>query len=531
MSEPNHPFNPRDHDNRIPTIDLSPSDTKSRDDETDSRTVPWLRSSSLYANPPSPAFYPRMHLGTEERFANPENISDLARSADFKPDIPILQHSDQPVLDYRACHPYRGVTPLSGPADLNSAYNAHWLQTPPPMLPDQFSTRFDINPSDLVYPLSELPPRVLRVVNPDPASSDESDECKEEFKATHAQEYNTSAKLTAAVNEKQKLKIDLQDMTRKLETAFRDSRMNERKQKTMEKKWCSIHLAMDTCEAKEREGGTQKPPSAPERLVTKAVGNVVLPPKPGQSISLLKKPSLTETKAPIVDKVANEGAKTIPGNGSADPNRFLDFVDRQRVSRAMYNQNCARLCDEALRKQDVQRAKREQMVAEVSKIETQWQSEVNKISTELRHVEKKVQASSRLPVRGKSMTPKCKPSNGPVKASKEKPDAPDTAQNSVTSRSAITQNTDAAAAKHKEGLKSGPEPRKLSFFRDPLSSCLTAEQESAAGPERTTSRTRHIAARLAAEADSDSKWDNVELSADEDWEKVEGDEGGDWEVV
>lgn len=470
MSELNHPFNLRDHDNRIPTIDLSPSDTNSRDDETDSRNAPWSGSSSLYANPPSPAFYSRVHLDTDECFANPENISDLARSADVNSDIPVLQHSDQPVLDYRACRPYRGASPLSGAGALNSTDNAHWLQTPPPMLPDQFSTRFDIDPSELVYPLSELPPGVLRVVNPDPASSDESDECEEEFKATHAQECNTSSKLRAAVIEKQKLKIDIQDMTRKLETAFRDPRMTERKQKIMETKWCYIHFAMDTCEAKEREGGTQEPPSAPERLVTKAVGNVVLPPKPGQSMSPFKKPSLTETKAPIVNKVTNEGPRLVPGNGSADPTRFLDFVDRQRASRAVYNQNCARLRDEALLKQDVQRARREQVVAEASKIETEWQSEVNKISTELRHVEKKVQASSRLPIRGKPMTPNPKPSNGPVKACKEKPNTPDTAQISVTSRSAITQNTDAATAKHKVGFKSVTEPQQricqyLTIFR------------------------------------------------------------------
>lgn len=102
-------------------------------------------------------------------------------------------------------------------------------------------------------------------------------------------------------------------------------------------------------------------------------------------------------------------------------------------------------------------------------------------------------------------------------------------------------------------ISQGSEPKKINFSYDPMGSYLTAEQEAVnkllmskavidkltifqtVKAEKTTSRTRIIAARLkalaAAETEVDFRWDNVTLSDDEDWEKVIDDEGDDWEVL
>lgn len=198
---------------------------------------------------------------------------------------------------------------------------------------------------------------------------------------------DVSQKRTITYKDKERLNTNHQDMPRKLDFIPQDSRQKYSEpgvEKKWQRKWCVKHFIYDLCAV-----GQEKP-------------SEYIPSHLDNAVNLLdnERMSASDVNAltgPITS--ANTEAKggppeVIPGKKVADTDRFIDFVEHQRVSYSLDNQDRICLLEPGLRKplQAEQRNKSEDLLEEAKKSETQWQSGIEQVIKELEVIEKNLRA-------------------------------------------------------------------------------------------------------------------------------------------
>ncbi|KAF9700708.1 hypothetical protein EKO04_001414 [Ascochyta lentis] len=598
MSQQNYHFDPRDYDTYAPARNPGAHEhnmpiRRSPYDEMNSRSGSFLSSTSLYTNPPSPALRPGIPPYTQERYTTLEGgpRSITAAAVDYigasRPQIPGRYPSA--TRAYQACPP---VNPNFEPSHLSLTNVPYRPRTPPMTLPPLSLDAVHQRPPGLTHPLPEPLPRYLRVEMPDSPSSTlprhtMAGRSSTGFFTTGVEKMDKTEKLPKApvkdnnkstlgrpesvaptYEERHKMRLDLQDMTKKLETAFQDPRMNPgevaRKKKMPEQKLHCAHLGCDTHNVRTDERlNLDLPPL--KSSVAKVAEKMASAPKPGVSNSTtLQAASSVSVTPPVVNKVEEVAPKTILGSGYADSTRFIDFVERQRASWAFHVRNSVQLGDQ-------QKKLCERATEAAKNSQTQWRSGADRVSNDLGDIEKKLQPNSKIPVCSKTKAPKLVPNTELVNASSvrvsdfptnaldlPKQDGKAYKSNNEYIEMAAKLRGDSeaviefppAAVKADVNSTQDLELKTMTSSHDPLASSLAEDQKDsgramtaeakikdeiqAADAKSVTPTARIKVSRLkapATDAEAGVKWDSIELSDDDGWEKVIGDGDSDWEVL
>ncbi|KZM27900.1 uncharacterized protein EKO05_0005814 [Ascochyta rabiei] len=576
MSQQNYRSGHQNHDAHEPHLNLGahghnmPS-KRSPCDEMNSCSESVSSSTSLYANPPSPVLHPGIHPHIGKGYTTSESVSPAVRAATVHyNEVSGPRFADRygpGNYTYQAFPPVESTFESSGPSSTNSPYRP---RTPPTTLSPLLLDAVHQRPPGHTHPLPEPLSKYLRVARPNPSASTKPSHTVTDASSTapsgsKAQKTEKGRKKKAprermnelepdilesikpGHEEKRITQIDLQDMAKKLETAFQDPRMNKGesacKKKRLEKNWCHQHLEYDTCDTEGCEGGNWVYP-----YPRSSVKKTVLAPKPKASNSTVTQTaSSVAATPPAVIEVESDATKTIPEKGYTDLNRFIDLNGRQHASWAPYRQNDA-LCGNETVQHDEQRIACERTREAAIKSEAKWRLEADKVSKDLKQIEKKVQASSPTTVCGKKGTLNLAPKKALVNASSVKESntsakmlhATEKTGGAVTSYSALRRLIEGTARPLDDSIPDLDLTMKTPPF-DPLVSSLPGKQAAKTKDEIKATEAVGVAAEtrtttsrldtLATNAEANSKWDGTEMSEDEGWEKVIGDDDSDWEVV
>ncbi|KAJ4312905.1 hypothetical protein N0V94_007206 [Neodidymelliopsis sp. IMI 364377] len=356
-----------------------------------------------------------------------------------------------------------------------------------------------------------------------------------------------------------KTAIDLQDTRRQLDKISQDRKMSkdeaDRQIETRGKRWCTIHLAYDLCvDSVRQETSKQYPDPIQYASQTSTIA----------TSSATPVPSASEIPALNLDNETSKARAgfSLTGRICTDPNRFIDFAERQRAARALGRK--LELSDKAeyIRKQTEQKMRAEdresrrshreeffrakaqmgkeceRLLAESKLSEIVWRTKVEKVTKELEEIEKKVPNNSAKSTSVSEILPISSTVESPGKT---------TFSSDVPGKAAGIDVEQAVAKCPAQLPSSSPEKRtplcnatvdstfKTREDQATVSDTSVAESHyayDAQMQEKTTSRSRTIASVLravAAEVEADANWDRIELSDDEDWENVEADV--DWEVL
>jgi hypothetical protein len=206
-----------------------------------------------------------------------------------------------------------------------------------------------------------------------------------------------------------KTALDLSDIRRQLEKISQDPKLSkdkvERQNERRGKRWCNLHLAYDLCDNSVRQG---TPRQYPDHYASQTSATSTSPATPV--------PSASEIPALNLDNETSKARAgfTLTGRTCTDPNRFMDFAERQRAARALGRK--LELSDKAeyIRKQTERKMRAEECESERrhrekffrAKAQTEkecerllaesklsgivWRTKVQKVTKELEEIEKKV---------------------------------------------------------------------------------------------------------------------------------------------
>lgn len=377
--------------------------------------IPNLSSSD---QPPEPKPHQASHLNDSRhssRYNDPRYAANEPyRQQDPTPAVRLgkeyVQFADplQFELSGQAEHPRCSPEAVSGTTEMSFVDKLLQPKTPPPTLPAS-------NPETLCKPavrqilpltlpealkyVSNRPPAVLPSSIPSKVDDEEQKKLEPILKDKGKQR-----KLVTPFKgefDTQKFKIELQIITKKLESAIQDLRMNKGKGGPKvgyrELRMCKKHEKWHFCDSEEKELPETRYAKCAEDLIKKAKEEAAVSvPKPKIPASqVASELPLSEIPVLKLDKVGNEAGKTIPGKSCTDPNRFVDFADRQCATRALQLQHEHADKDAFLRKQAKCMKECENLLERTKKSETHWRSEVHRISKKLVDIEKYLEKSQK----------------------------------------------------------------------------------------------------------------------------------------